>query len=315
MKNICIIGCGDIAKSHAKILQGKARLYFYSQKLASAQRFQKTFHGHGTFESFEAVLADQNIHALLICSPPQAHKDQIIQALQAGKHVLVEKPFVCSQDELKEVQQSAARHKNQWVMVAENYHYKSSLAKLKKIISSDVIGSVQKVFIRKMFTQPSPGWKSEYGALFEGGIHFIAFLSELMHGKAPISIQANFPSDSKPERTSHLVLNYDQGVQAHIDYSWETPHWLQGVLQHSHVVGEKGVITFESNGLYIQTPNGFKFGGLKDLSGRKKMLDNFLDCLNNPTQQPSYGLEAASRDMNIVFQAYSHGQTVPRIQK
>lgn len=306
-KHVCVIGCGHIAKSHAKYLKGKVKLSAYSRTGESAARFQKQFDAHHIYGSLQAVYADTSVDAVLITSPPDAHKDQIICAIKNKKHVLVEKPFICSAQELLEVETCMSQHPESWLMVAENYHYKPSLDAIKNLIIDGKIGKLEKIFIRKMFSQDSQGWKSKYGALFEGGVHFVALISSLMDGKSPLDVKADFPSKHEPERTVGLQIDYHGGVKVRLDYSWETQDWLFGAFQHSHVVGDKGVITFESNGLYVQGPHGFLIKGLNDLSGRKAMLDDFMQCLEDQTCMPKYGFKHAARDMKIVFDAYSVG--------
>ncbi|MCB0271895.1 MAG: Gfo/Idh/MocA family oxidoreductase [Bdellovibrionales bacterium] len=304
MKNVCFVGCGDIARQHAQMLQGRVGLYFYSRTQKSAEDFYQAFKGEGIFFTYVDVINSKEIDAVVLCSPPEAHKGQIVDALAAGKNVLVEKPMVVNHKELQDVAMLASHHKNQFVMVAENYHYKPSLTKLQKIIKSGVIGDVQEIYIKKMFTQGSTGWKEKYGALFEGGVHFVAFCTSLMDRKKPTTIEAQFPSKKNPERTSHLVLHYDQGVKAVIDYSWETPDMLKGVFQHSYIQGTKGRITFESNGLYIISPKGFRICDIKGLSGRAEMMEDFLDCLKNPGKKPEYDVFEAAKDLEIIFDAY-----------
>lgn len=305
MKNVCFVGCGAIAKQHAKMLHGQVGQYFYSRSENRAKKCNDEFNGSGIFSRYEDVISSNEIDAVLLCSPPQAHKEQIILALRAGKSVLVEKPMVNSSQELAEIIEVASQHPKQFLMVAENYHYKPSLKTLQTLIEEDVIGSVKKIHIKKMFTQSSDGWKSKYGALFEGGIHFVALCSSLVGRIKPESVKVEFPNAKQAaERTSHLYLTYATGLQAQIDYSWETKDYFKGVFQHSRIVGEKGEIVFESNGVYLRSPKGFSFCDLKNLSGRRAMMDDFLACLDDSTRTPDYNYQQAALDLDIVFQAY-----------
>ncbi len=75
------------------------------------------------------MLVDSNIDGVIICSPPEFHKDQIIKSLEAGKAVLVEKPMCISEEEISEIEEVFRKQKNPFLMVAENYYYKPSLKK------------------------------------------------------------------------------------------------------------------------------------------------------------------------------------------
>ncbi|MCB1197567.1 MAG: Gfo/Idh/MocA family oxidoreductase [Deltaproteobacteria bacterium] len=303
MNNIGFVGCGAIAKKHATMLQGQVGQYFQSRRLESAKDFCQQFGGKGTFVSYQEMLACDDIDAVVLCSPPEVHCDQILLALEAGKSVLVEKPMVITPEQLEEVMHAAEQYPSLFVMVAENYHYKPSLTVIQKTIEEGAIGDIQNIHIRKMFTQASLGWKGKYGALFEGGIHFVALCSSLMHRQHPIQIEADFPMHTQPERTSHLYLTYESGVKATIDYSWETKDIFKGVFQHSRIDGTKGKLIFESNGLYLRSSRGFQICDLKDQSGRRAMMNDFLQCLEG-RKKPSYDHIQAALDLRVVFEAY-----------
>lgn len=312
MKTICIVGCGNIAKTHAKNLQKKAKLSFASRRLESAQHFEKAFGGIKSYSSYEEALQDRQVDAVILCTPPEWHKDQILQALDAKKSILVEKPMVISRQELFEVEEKIKHHPELVLMVAENYPYKPLFAKLQNIIASKRYGKVTHVAFKKMFMQKSQSWKSSYGALFEGGIHFVSMMTGLLG--TPISVQASFPKASdpnKPERTSHLELTFDMDLKATLDYSWETPHLLFGVFQQSSLAFDQQRIIFESNGLFIKAKDAWIVPNLLDLGGNKAMMKDFLDCLENPRTKPKYGVIEVKRDLEVVWQAYEkNGQKV-----
>ena len=99
MKKICLVGCGSIGRLHAKNLADKAELCFYSRTRASAQAFSGEFGGGRVFDSYEEVL-DSAVDAVLISTPPEAHRVQVIDAIEAGKGVLVEKPLCATAEDL-----------------------------------------------------------------------------------------------------------------------------------------------------------------------------------------------------------------------
>ena len=106
---------------------------------------------------------------MLISSPPDAHRPQVVAALAAGKGVLVEKPLCATADDLAAIGAAAAAHPDALLMIAENYYYKPSLKLLKWIIQQGFIGQVQQATLGKRFAQQATGWKSGYGALLREG--------------------------------------------------------------------------------------------------------------------------------------------------
>ncbi|MEQ8187600.1 MAG: Gfo/Idh/MocA family oxidoreductase [Candidatus Eremiobacterota bacterium] len=317
MKNICIIGCGHIAQSHVKKLSGKVKFYFYSIIKEEAEALNKKSGGSGFFNSFDEVLADSNIDGVIICSPPEFHKDQIVKSLEADKDVLVEKPMCISEEEILEIEETFAKQKNSFLMVAENYYYKPSLKKIKELLP--YIGNIKSLSIKKAFTQKSADWRSKYGSLLEGGIHFVSLLSDIVDDM-PVEVKAAFPGykESAPERSSVLDLTYKNNIKAKLIYSWNTKSLPLGVFQTSYIYGDKGTITFESNGLYIYIKSE-KLTNLYipdpfDLTGNKGLAADFISAINERRKdhrKPYSDFYKARRDLSIIFMAYKHAGILP----
>ncbi|HPZ09105.1 MAG TPA: Gfo/Idh/MocA family oxidoreductase [Candidatus Eremiobacteraeota bacterium] len=306
MKNICIVGCGNIAKNHIKRLSGSVLLYFYSKFKEDAEKFNKQFGGKGVFHSFNDMLGNSKIDGVVICSPPEFHKEQIISTLSADKAVLVEKPMCISEEEVSEIEEALKKSKSLFLMVAENYYYKPSLKKIKELLK--YIGNIKSLSIKKAFTQNSSDWRSKYGSLLEGGVHFVSFLSDIVDD-TPSEVKAEFPGykEGEPERSSLLDLTYKSGIKGKLTYSWNTKSLPMGVFQTSYIYGDKGQITFESNGLYVYLKSESKtklyIPDPFDLTGNKGLATDFLECLeeNKPPYSDFY---KAKRDLSIIFQAY-----------
>ncbi len=307
MKKVCLIGCGTIGRRHAKNLVGKVELSFHSRTQASAETLSRQCGGGPIFASYDEVL-DSAVDAVLISSPPDAHRSQVIAALAAGKGVLVEKPLCATEDDLAAIGAAAAAHRDALLMIAENYYYKPSLKRLKWIIRQGFIGQVQQATLGKCFAQQTMGWKSGYGALLEGGIHFVAFGADLF-AAAPQRVTAEFPGHQAgaPERSSLVRVEYPAGAELVLRYAWNAFSLTKGTFQHGRILGTEGRIVFECNGLYVRLQGRRKrlyFPGVRDLMGYQGMIRDFLRCLQDPGRQPYSNLARAERDLGIVFTAY-----------
>ena len=309
MKKICLVGCGTIARLHAKNLSGAAELYFCSRSEDSARSFNNDFRGSGIFSRLEDALASPGLDAVVITSPPAYHKDQVIRALSAEKAVMVEKPMCVSPGEVDEVGAALTRYPGALLMVAENYYYKPLLRRIKALTLKRGIGDVRSVQVKKRFTQPAFGWKRQYGALLEGGIHFVALVSAMFEC-APERVVGRFPGRNKgePERSSVTELTYPGDVKAEITYSWNTKSRMKGAFQHSRIQGTHGQIIFESNGLYVlqRGQRGCRryVPGISDLMGYREMTRDFLRSVDERSRKPYSDYLRARRDLRIVFDAY-----------
>ncbi len=309
MKRICLVGCGTIARLHAKNLSGAAELFFCSRSEESARLFNVEFRGSGSFPRVEDALASPDIDAVVIASPPEFHKDQVIRALSAGKDVMVEKPMCVTPEEVEAVGAAVASHPEALLMVAENYYYKPLLKRIRALTRERRIGDIRSVQVRKMFTQATAGWKRKYGALLEGGIHFVALVSAMFEC-APEHVNGRFPGrrEGEPERTSVIELTYPGNATAELRYSWNTRSCTNGAFQHSRIRGTHGHIVFESNGLYVLQKGRrgvrFFFPGISDLMGYREMTRDFLRCMDDRSRTPYSNFMRARRDLRIVFDAY-----------
>ena len=306
---IAIAGCGNIARLHAKLLRPHTDLYFYSKNFESADRFNRKYKGAGTFGSFEALLKDARIKGVVLCTPPDAHRSQVESALEAGKYVLCEKPLCVRSEDLV----ALSKIQTGRLMIAENYYYKPALKTLKSWLKIPSLGQIKRIRIGKRSEQIPLNWKSSYGALLEGGIHFVAFLNSLLEGHDFKITSSLFPrvASGRPERTSVLTFQVGARAEAELSYSWEEAHLLKGLFQRSQIECENGSIYFENNGLYgkLITPiDNKRFLALKDPMGYNAQAEDFLRWINSEgARAPLSHFANAKKDLEIIFEAYKMG--------
>lgn len=324
MPGICLVGCGGIARTHARNLAGKAELFCHSRSQTSASRLANESGGQ-VIPGWNEVLRRPEIDGLVICTPPEHHCEQAVEALEAGKSVLVEKPMCVSRDEVRRLSATAAAHPEPRLMVAENYYYKPLVKLLRWILRLGFLGKPESLEVRKLFTQEATGWKRGYGALLEGGVHFVALISALAEEcghEAPERVSSRLPDPiaGAPERHSETRLEYAEGFAATLRYAWNVRALLRGVLQHSRLRGTEGTVVFETNGLYAflrcRQRRRLYFPGVRDLMGAKAMTRDFLGCLRSTDHFPFSDLTRARRDLEIVFAAYDSAagaQSFPQV--
>ena len=320
MKRVGLSGCGGIGRIHARNLAERGvELRFHNRTRSRAEAFAREFRGR-VCDSFRELVESSD--GVVVATPPEMHADQTLQALAAGTPVLVEKPLCVDAGELRRIEEAAAAAPDgAFVMVAENYYYKPSQVLMREIVTWDGVGAVESMRVKKLTAQQSEGWKAGYGALLEGGIHFVALIADLADAalarrrepapvRAPVEVTAGFPTARRgsPERRCRLSLTWDGGLEAHLLYAWDLPTLGKGVFQHSRVDGAEGRILFESNGLYLHVRGpgrrGISLPGFADLMGYGAMTRDFLLCLSPREASPYSSLERARRDLDIVHRAY-----------
>src|SRR5574341_2593587 len=278
--NIAFLGCGWVTRLHSRTLskfKDQVRLFYASRSKEKAFAYNQKFKGQGYFYSYEAAFQSPEIEIVLIATPPALHLELTLQALQAGKHVIVEKPpFLCSSDFDKVAQ--AANKAGKQVLIAENYFYKPLAVELREIIKKNWIGEILFIQVNALKWQKSVGWRNDEilaggGALFEGGIHWINFMANL--GFEIEEIKGFRPgSPTVPERSYLVGIKYKEGQVGALAYSWEVPSLFKG-LRISRIYGRECSITFESNGLFILVKGRVKrfiIPEPSDISGYKAMF-------------------------------------------
>ncbi len=298
------LGCGRIAERHSRTLRGMpdVRRMYASRDPARAADFNRRLGGAGTFDSYQAAIADPGVTTVVVVTPPDSHHRLTLAALAAGKDVIVEKPAFLTVAEADEVA-AAAASAGRRVLVAENYHYRPLLRTLQRLLAEQVIGDLRLVQIDAVKHQAAPPWLDRpgmHGALWEGGIHWVHFFASL--GPAITGVRGLVAGDpGTPERTTLLTAEFEGGAVGSLAHSWEVPTPLKG-LRMSHLYGTEGVIAFESNGLFVRVSGRrarLHFPGFRDISGFRAMFTDFVAALRQG-REPSMTLALARRDLALV---------------
>lgn len=147
MKNVAILGLGNIAKRVAKgiLCSPKARLYAVaSRNLDKAMQFAKEYGSTTYYGNYLEMLQDSNVDLVYICTPNSLHYEQIKMCLKHGKHVVCEKPMVKNEAQIKELFAYAKSH-NLFLMEAEKTMFTPLNQKIKTIINEGVIGKLHTI--------------------------------------------------------------------------------------------------------------------------------------------------------------------------
>ncbi len=140
---IGIIGAGGIAHAHAQAYVNveEAALIAVSDVNPGAAAGAAEKYGVDAL-SLEELLADRRIQVVSICTPPTSHASLTIAALDAGKHVLVEKPVATTVEDAADMMEAVKRSDGLKAMVAHSHRYWAANRKAKEILDSGKIGDV-----------------------------------------------------------------------------------------------------------------------------------------------------------------------------
>ena len=316
---IAFLGCGFIAGVHSQHLQrnhiGIVRSYA-SRDLAKAQRFCRRYGGHLSYGDYTSAIQDPAVDAVVIAVPPRFHLGLTLQALDAGKHVLVEKPAYLTLSDYEQVRH-VSNQARRVVLVGENDHYKPLAICLRRILREDTIG--QMIFAQ--FTTLAKrlklrtDWRNSAllaggDAFFEEGIHWLHLANSLgpkitsAHGYRP-----NLPNQGSDSRAKSMMVafRYNNAAVGSLHYSREVPSLFRG-LRLSKIYGRKGIVTFESNGAFVlvrgQGLPRLLFPGFRDIRGYQAMYRDFITAIRQQ-RAPEMSLEIAIADQVLLEQIYA----------
>ncbi|MGD2136063.1 MAG: Gfo/Idh/MocA family oxidoreductase [Gemmatimonadales bacterium] len=314
--HVAILGCGTVARLHARVARRmgrRVRLSFASRSPVKAERYRAKYGGVRAFSSYADACADPSVDAVFDCTPPSAHVANATAAAEGGKALVIEKPAARSLEEFARIEEVVAR-RGIFAMVAENYGFKPVLGVLRRHLERGDIGTPLFVDLSRAGTSRPTGWRSDPeemqgGALLEGGVHWVHLLLELgggiPTGAVAVRPTRNYPMTAPFEDALELLVTFADGTVGRLFHSWNTRSRVAG-LGLSRILGTAGNIHFESNGLFALVAGRrtrLRLPGVRDLMGYRAMWRHFVDCAVND-RTPATSLTVTRRDLGVVQAAY-----------
>lgn len=187
---------------------------------------------------YQKVLADDEVRGIVIATPAETHYRLAASAIEAGKHVLVEKPLTLNVDECRRLV-DLARAKNAILMVGHLLEYHPAVLRLRELIASGELGELRYIYSNRLNLGKV---RREENILWSFAPHDIAIILRLV-GELPVQIAATGGAYLQSHIADVTVTNIDfpTGVRAHIFVSWLHPYKEQRLV----VVGSKKMAVFD----------------------------------------------------------------------
>lgn len=188
--------------------------------------------------SFAEALADDTVEAVSIATPVPTHYALAKQALEAGKHVFVEKPPAMRGEEMEELV-ALARATDRVLMPGHLLLYHPGLRKVKELVDSGELGDVACVYGNR---QNLGVIRSNENALWSLGVHDLSVILWLL-GEEPSEVVAYGQDFVQPgiEDVVFSFLRFPSGRVAHMHLSWLDPHKMRKMT----VVGREKMVVFD----------------------------------------------------------------------
>jgi predicted dehydrogenase len=169
---------------------------------------------------WEAVVANPQVDAIVIATPVSSHFEIARTALQAGKHVLIEKPMTASAEQARILVELAAR-RGLTLMVDHTFIYSSAVRKMKELIDADDLGQIYYYDS----TRINLGlFQSDVNVIWDLAVHDLAILHYILESP-PTAISASGVAHmpGTPENMAQVTLYLESGAVAHLNVNWLAP--------------------------------------------------------------------------------------------
>jgi predicted dehydrogenase len=225
-----LIGCGEIGRLRAQALgrSPSSRLTAVSDLDPARAAAVASPYGAAVEPDWRSLLHRQDVDAVIVSTPPSLHAEMAIEALNAGKHVLCEKPLARSLEECERMI-AAAERSQRFLATGFNYRFYPSILKARQLFDSGLIGELDHIrsYTGYSATAHNHDWLHDAavmggGALRDNGIHLIDitcyFLGEIasVQGSGSSGVW-RFPDC---EDNGFALLRNPQGNIASLQASW-----------------------------------------------------------------------------------------------
>jgi predicted dehydrogenase len=266
------------------------------------------------------VIEDPNVDAIDICLPTNLHAPVTLEALRAGKHVLVEKPMALDVASAHAMIAEAEKQKRV-LMVAQVLRFFPAYVALGEILSSRRIGGPRSAMFRRR--SGAPGWgawlsdpKQSGGGVFDLLIHDMDLCLHLFGKPATVSA-TGYEALAEGVDVITASLHYGDGFTAVITGGWHHPKSYPFSMEYT-VVAERGTVDYSSLG---RAPTLYGADGeiemlaMKEQDGYRAEIEYFLDCCRRgavPSAcRPEESAEAVALALCILEARKRNGEKMP----
>lgn len=245
-----ILATGTIAAKFAETVNmmetEQVLLACASRTMEKAEAFRAKYGIIRAYDSYEAMMQDPDVDAVYIATPNNMHYENCVMCLEAGKHVLCEKPFTVDREEAEKLF-ALAKEKGLFIMEAFWIRFLPALQKIKELIEDGIIGNV--IWARSDYGFVAKGARKDRkfdsslagGALLDIGIYNLGFMRMVMGDVQPESFESQYHiNEYGTDDFSTILLRYPGGKSAVVTTSIGI-----NMTRYAIVYGTKGSIALD----------------------------------------------------------------------
>ena len=339
-----LVGCGGISFSHALAMarvravriaavaepktENRDRFIGFTtpgieRRVASDEAFRKAVMKVRkmtaecvAYEKYERMLEREPLDAVLILTPHTLHHRQILDALDAGLHVLVEKPMVCTVPHAEKVVE-AARKSGKVLGVAYQRHVEPNYVYMREAVRSRKLGKIEYMsflLCQSWYEFTKHTWRRSPklaggGQLMDSGSHIVDAML-WVSGLKPKRVFAKIRClDARVDINSALTVEFANGAIGQVSIVGKT---VIPFSEEFMITGSDGVLHYESGRLSYYDGSGARTFPRVPRSSRTTPVSNFVDAIGGRAEiaaPPEWGL-AVARLTEAAFRSAERGTYV-----
>jgi predicted dehydrogenase len=176
--------------------------------------------GIKTYADPNELIADRRVDAVVIVTPVSTHYDLALQALRAGKHVMVEKPITATSEQAARLVEEAEKRKLV-LHVDHTFVYTGAVRKMKELVTSDALGEI---YYYDSVRVNLGLFQHDVNVIWDLAVHDLAIMDHVLAQK-PVAVSATGMSHvgDEPENIAYVTLFFENRLIAHLHVNWLAP--------------------------------------------------------------------------------------------
>jgi predicted dehydrogenase len=250
---IGIVGCGQMGRWHLDAYKRNTRVElvaFADSNIVAAARFAAETGGQA-YASHREMLAHERLDGVSICTLPCTHREIAIDVMNAGAHVLCEKPLAMNAPEA-DVMCGEARDAERLILTAFKFRFFESVQKARELLQAKAFGTIVKVrLLFGGYIDMTESWYAHQhlsggGVLIDNGAHAFDLIRYLFGEIASVAASTSSHQRIDVEDTATVTCMLAGGGIATLDMSWSLPLPPQYFLE---IYGEQGTALLDGEGI------------------------------------------------------------------
>jgi predicted dehydrogenase len=199
---------------------------------------RKLYPGIKTCSNSTDLINDPQIDAVVIATPVSSHFELALEALRAGKHVLVEKPLATRSDHARQLIDEAAARKLV-LLVDHTFVYTDAVRKIRELIASGQLGEI---YYYDAVRVNLGLFQHDVNVIWDLAIHDLSIMDYVLPAK-PVAVSATGISHipGQPENVAYITLFFSGAQIAHVHVNWLTPV----KVRHTLIGGSEKMILYD----------------------------------------------------------------------